>query len=201
MPNGESFAGRGRRARAVSRRAMSGQDLNDLAGSEAAGRRLADGAWRHRHPDQQRRPDHQPAVRRVLARGVRGSDAGQLLRRLCACPRRRARHEGEEATARSSTSARSPSTAAGTAMCPTSASKGAMLGLTKIARPRARSARRPRQRRLARRGRVGGRGARLRRPARSSTTTGSSRTRPEDAHPGGATSPSWCCSWSRRPPT
>ena len=58
-------------------------------------RALADGAWRHRHPDQQRRPDHQPAVRGVLARRVRGPGPGQLLRRLCACPRRRAGHEGE----------------------------------------------------------------------------------------------------------
>ena len=84
-----------------------GQDLNDLAGSEAAVARARRWAWRDRHPDQQRRSDHQPAVRRILARPSTRTRSGSTHPPPSRLPAPSRRHEGEGATARSSTSARS----------------------------------------------------------------------------------------------
>ena len=72
-----------------------GCDLNDLRASEAKAREIAESAGRNRHPDQRRRSHNQQAVRGLLARGLRGPDSRQFLRRLRADARRRAWHEAQ----------------------------------------------------------------------------------------------------------
>ena len=65
MPNGETFA------REIAKGGVGvdyiGQDLGDLAGSEIGDSQAGRAAWRHRYSDQQRRADHQQAVRGILA--------------------------------------------------------------------------------------------------------------------------------------